>query len=72
MEYIITVAVVIIVVPILFLVLSRRTVGGAGIEHKPGDHGVTVASPSSDQPTPQAEKTVNRPAPGTQPPLPPG
>jgi hypothetical protein len=71
MGYIIAIVILLIVVPLLFIMLSRRTAtGGAGIRSR--DRGVTVEQPSSDQPTPGAAGSVNQPAPGTEGRLPPG
>ncbi|MGH7946701.1 MAG: hypothetical protein ACREF9_17090 [Opitutaceae bacterium] len=72
MGYIIAFALLFFVVPLLFIVLSRRTKAPGGIAHKPDERGVTVSEPSSDQPTPRGDETVNQPAPGAERRLPPG
>jgi hypothetical protein len=68
MGYIITVIVLLLVVPLLFMMLSRRSRSGGGIDSR--DHGVTVLQPSSDQPTPPADREVDTP--GGENKLPPG
>ena len=65
MGYIIALIVLFIVVPLVFLMLSRRTpAGGGGIRHR--DRGVTVEEPSSDQPTPGAAGATNQPRAGSE------
>jgi hypothetical protein len=59
MGYIITIVVLVLVVPLLFMMLTRRSRSGGGIDSS--DHGVTVLQPSSDQPTPPADRTSNSP-----------
>lgn len=59
MGYIIALVFLVVLVPIIFMALSRRSTGGGGIESR--SRGVTMEEPSSDQPTPGAS-TVNRPA----------
>lgn len=70
MGYIIALVILLVVVPILFLLLSRRTAGSGRVGSR--DHGVTVDKPSSDQPTPGAPGSINQPAPGAERRLPPG
>lgn len=67
MGYIIAL-VIIVVVPVLFLLLSRRTAGRGGIS-QPG-RGMTVSAPSSDQPTPGAGTNPSKP--GAERRVPPG
>lgn len=71
MGYIIGFLLLLIVVPLLFMMLSRKTAGAGGLGAKPRDRGVTVEQPSSDQPTPRADAT-NQAAPGAERRLPPG
>jgi len=70
MGYIIGLILLIVVVPLLFLLLGRRTTSASGMTAK-RDRGVTVSKPSSDQPTPRAEAT-NQAAAGAERKLPPG
>ena len=70
MGYVFVIALVVIVVPLLFLMLSRRTRGAGTLTGRRLSGGVTPREPSSDQPTPQAD-SVNR-AEGVEPKLPPG
>ena len=72
MGYIIALAILIFVVPLLFIMLSRRTTARGGIAHRPDERGVTVSGPSSDQPTPRGDETVNQVTPGAERRLPPG
>lgn len=58
--------VVVIVLPLVFVFLSWRTVGSAGIETKL-DQGVTVTEPASEEITPSGETTVNPPPAKTEP-----
>ena len=55
MGYIIALIVLVLAIPLIFLLLGRRTRAGGGIESR--DHGLTVSEPSSDEPTPLAENT---------------
>jgi hypothetical protein len=71
MGYFIAIIVLLIVIPLLFMMLSRRTTGPSGLGGKPADRGVTVAKPSSDQPSPRGG-AVNEPEPGAEKRLPPG
>jgi hypothetical protein len=71
MGYIIALVLLALIVPILFMVLSRRTSSPGGVADKHRDRGVTVSRPSSDQPTPRAG-AVNQAEPGTEGRLPPG
>ena len=59
---------IIVLVPVLFLLLSRRTAGRGGITQP--SRGMTVSQPSSDQPTPG--RGSNPSAPGTERRVPPG
>jgi hypothetical protein len=70
MGYIIALVLLAIVVPLLFLLLSRRTTSAGGLDAK-HDRGVTVSGPSSDQPTPRSN-AVNQASPGAERRLPPG
>lgn len=72
MGYIFALAILILVVPLLLIILTRRTSGRGGIAHKPEERGVTVSNPSSDQPTPRGDETVNKIEPGAERRLPPG
>ena len=71
MGYIIAIVLLAIVVPLLFILLSRRTTSAGGLVDKHRSRGVTVSQPSSDQPTPRAEN-LNQPDPGADRRLPPG
>lgn len=62
MGYIIGLIIVLLFVPLLFLMLTRRSTGGGGIGRK--DRGVTLDRPSADEPTPRA-------GPGVDPQIPP-
>lgn len=64
--------IILLLVPLLFIILSRRTTSPGGIAHDPDERGVTVSGPSSDQPTPRGDDTVNQTAPGAEQRLPPG
>ena len=63
MGYIIGIVIVLQLVPLLFMLLTRRTTGRGGLDN--ANHGVSPDRPSSDQPTP-------RPGPGVDPRIPPG
>jgi len=70
MGYIIALIVLVIVVPLLFVLLSRRSAaGGSGIRH--GVRSVTREMPSADGPTPGAPRSLNQPKPGSEERLPP-
>jgi hypothetical protein len=71
MGYIIALVFVVVVVPLLFIFLSRRGRHAGGVGADSTSRGVTVMEPSSDQPTPTAEAT-NRTSPGAEQRLPPG
>jgi hypothetical protein len=71
MGYIIAIILLIIVVPLLFMILSRRPTGAGTLDRRARSGGVTPIEPSSDQPTPQAE-SVNQPEFGTDRRIPPG
>jgi hypothetical protein len=70
-EYFWTIGLLIVAIPVILLLVTRRksSTESAGHQH---DHGVTVAEPSSDQPTPGGENTINQPAPDAERRLPPG
>jgi hypothetical protein len=72
MGYLIAFVLLLIAVPLIMMLMSRRTTGAGGIAAKSRDRGVTVSKPSSDQPTPRGDATVNEPAPGAERRLPPG
>jgi hypothetical protein len=63
--------IVLLVVPLLFILLTRRTSSPGGVAAKQRGRGVTFSEPSSDQPTPLANAT-NQAAPGADRKLPPG
>ncbi len=63
MGYIIGIIIVLLVIPLLFMLFSRRSTGHGGIDS--ANHGMSPDRPSSDQPTP-------RPGPGVDPRIPPG
>lgn len=71
MGYLLALVLLLIAVPIVILLASRRTTSAGGIAAKSRDRGVTLAGPSSDQPTPRSDAT-NQPAPGAERRLPPG
>jgi hypothetical protein len=71
MDYIIALVLIVIVVPLLFVLLSRRGKGAGGIGEQPHSSGMTVMEPASDQPAPTADST-NQVAPGVERRLPPG
>jgi hypothetical protein len=72
MGYLIAFVVLLLVVPLIMMMVSRRTTGAGGLAAKSRDRGITVSKPSSDQPTPRGDATVNHPAPGAERRLPPG
>jgi hypothetical protein len=53
MGYIIALVLLLIAVPLIFMLSSRRSTSGGGVGTKSRDRGVTVSKPSSDQPTPK-------------------
>jgi hypothetical protein len=65
MGYIIGIILLVIMVPLLFLMLSRRTSSTGGLAAKDRDRGVTVSRPSAEEPTPRADG-LNQPAPGKE------
>lgn len=71
MGYLIGLVFLIIVVPLLFVLLSRRTASTGRLGGERHDRGVTVTKPSSDQPTPRADAT-NQATPEAERRLPPG
>ncbi|MGH7944537.1 MAG: hypothetical protein ACREH8_12670 [Opitutaceae bacterium] len=71
MGYIIAIILLLIVVPLLFMMLSRRPSGAGTLDRRARSGGVTHLEPSSDQPTPQPG-AVNQPEPGAERRLPPG
>jgi hypothetical protein len=72
MGYVIALVLLILAVPLIFILGARRTRSAGGLAAKSRDRGVTVSQPSSDQPTPRGDATVNHPAPGAERRLPPG
>lgn len=68
MGYIFALVLLVIVVPLVFLLLTRRPAGGGRAGR--ADRGYTVEEPSSDQPSPGG--TVNQPTPEAERRLPPG
>lgn len=70
MGYILGLVLLLVFVPLLFLLLSRRSIRGGGIES--GDRGMTPSRPSSDQPTPPAGPATDRPHRGSDRGVPPG
>jgi hypothetical protein len=68
MGFIIAVLVALLVVPLLFILLGRRSAGRGGITTR--SRGMTVSEPSSDQPTPGAGG--NRVTQGAERRIPPG
>lgn len=62
MGYIIGLLILLLLVPLVFMALSRRTGAAGGIQSS--DHGVTPQQPSAAEPTP-------RPGPGVDPKIPP-
>jgi hypothetical protein len=50
MGYIIALVLLLIAVPLIFILSSRRTTSAGGLAAKSRDRGVTVSKPSSDQP----------------------
>jgi hypothetical protein len=72
MGYIVALVLLLIAVPLIFILSGRRTTSAGGMAARPRDRGVTVSQPSSDQPTPRGDATVNQTAPGAERRLPPG
>jgi hypothetical protein len=70
MGYIIAIILLLIVVPLLFMMLSRRPSGAGTLDRHPRSGGITPSQPSSDQPSPQGG--VNQPRSGSEQRLPPG
>lgn len=62
MGYLIGLVLVLVVVPLLWMALTRRTTGTGGIDSH--DRGLTPDIPASDEPTPRA-------GPGVDPKIPP-
>jgi hypothetical protein len=71
MGYIIAIVLLIIVVPLLFMLLSRRPSGSGTLDRHARSGGVTPLEPSSDQPTPRSGG-VNQTEPGAERRIPPG
>lgn len=71
MGYIVALVLIVVVVPLLFVLLSRRATGAGGLGEGGRDRGVTVSKPSADVPTARAD-AINQPAPGAEKRLPPG
>lgn len=65
MGYIIGIVILVIAVPLLFLMLSRRTSSAGGLAEKQRGRGVTVSRPAAEEPTPRADG-LNQPAPGKE------
>ena len=70
MGYIIGLVIFLVAVPLLFILLTRRSAGVGGLRSR--DRGVTVSQPSSDQPTPGASRATDQPAEGMEKRIPPG
>ena len=68
MGYIAALVCLVVLVPLLFVLFSRRPPRG-GLELH--ERGVTPSEPAADAPTP-GEAVVNRPRPGVEKRLPPG
>jgi hypothetical protein len=68
MGYIIAVVIVLLLLPLLFVILGRRSTGRGGITTR--GRGLTMSEPSADQPTPG--RGGNESAPGTERRIPPG
>ena len=62
MGYIIGLVFLLLLVPLIFMMLTRRTTGPGGIEG--ADHGISPNKPAADEPTPRA-------GPGVDPHIPP-
>ena len=71
MGYIIAIILLVIVVPLIFLLLSKRTSGAGTLGRAAHSGGVTPSQPSSDQPTPQAG-SMNQPSAEAERRIPPG
>jgi hypothetical protein len=69
MGYIAVLVVMVIVVPVLFMLFSKRPVAHGETKRK--DHGVTHTQPASDQPTPRSG-AVNQISSGATKKIPPG
>ena len=63
MGYIIGLVILAIVVPLVFMVLSRRTTSAGGLSDKQRSRGMTVSRPAAEEPTPRADG-LNQTAPG--------
>jgi hypothetical protein len=72
MGYVIVLVLLIVAVPLIVIMGTRRARSAGGVASRSRDRGVTVSQPSSDQPTPRGDATVNHPAPGAERRLPPG
>ena len=70
MGYIIALILLLVIVPLLFMLLSRRP-AGAGTDNPRQAGGVTPTRPSSDQPTPGASN-LNQANPEAERRMPPG
>ena len=62
MGYIIGLIAIVVVVPLLFVLLSRRTHSAGGLAGQSRSRGMTVSEPSSDQATPRADATNQLPS----------
>jgi hypothetical protein len=69
MGYIIGIVLVLLILPLLFALLARRSAGQGGIDSR--NHGMTVTQPSSDQPSPGARPASKTPS-GSEGRIPPG
>ena len=69
MGYIVVLILLVVAVPLLFVIFSRRPGGSGPAQH---DRGMTVAEPSSDQPSPGASRAGQRLSPEAERRLPPG
>lgn len=71
MGYIIALILLLIIVPLLFVTLGRRSSGAGTLDGSPKSGGFTPTRPSADVPTPRAN-SVNQPTPEGERHLPPG
>jgi hypothetical protein len=61
MGYIIAIILLLIVVPLLFIMLSRKSSGAGTLDSGPRSGGFTPSRPSADAPTPQPGSINQRP-----------
>jgi len=71
MGYLVVLVLLLVVIPLMFVLLSRRPTGVSGRATNSRERGMTVAKPSADAPTARAD-AINQPAPGGEKRLPPG